>query len=106
MNKEAMIEASIEHGVIGIHAFALGEDCDAFGRNFAPYVGIDEESATGTSNGALGCYLFQHHKQKEEYILRQGYSMKQPSEIITRLVVKENKIQKVWVGGTATIIQK
>ena len=30
-------------------------------RNFAPLYDIDEEAATGTSNGALACYL--HHHQ-------------------------------------------
>lgn len=29
-------------------------------RNFAPLYGIDEESATGSSNGALACYLFEN----------------------------------------------
>ena len=30
---------------------------NAYCRNFAPLYGIPEESATGTSNGALACYL-------------------------------------------------
>ncbi|MCK5731565.1 MAG: PhzF family phenazine biosynthesis protein, partial [Tenericutes bacterium] len=90
--------------VIGLHAFCLDQEVDAYGRNFAPIVGINEESATGTSNGALGCYIYKYVKEKEKYTLRQGYKMKQPSEITTILESKDNQIQKVWVGGSAVII--
>ena len=103
-NFEEIIEMSIEYNVIGIHAFAIDETVDAYGRNFAPIVGIKEESATGTSSGALSCYLFKYNQKKESYILRQGYTMNLPSEIYTELVIENGKIQDVWVGGTATII--
>jgi len=105
-NYEEIIEASIRHNVIGIHAFALAKDCEAYGRNFAPLFGIKEESATGTSNGALACYLFKHVKRKHKYVLRQGFAMDQPSEIITKLESVENVIKKVWVGGKAKLIKE
>lgn len=74
-------------------------------RNFAPLYDIPEESATGTSNGALGCYLYHHRKINNEQALNivfeQGYSMKKPSEILVSLVVKENEILEVKVGGSA-----
>lgn len=105
-NYEAIVDISKRYGVIGIHAFSLDREVDAYGRNFAPYVGINEESATGTSNGALGCYLFEFLKDKKtEYILRQGYSMNMPSQISVKLNIKNNKIEKVFVGGTANIIE-
>ena len=103
---EEIIEFSIKHNVIGIHAFALSEEVDAYGRNFAPVVGINEESATGTSNGALGCYLYKYVKKKHKYILRQGYSMNLPSEIITTIKSEDNEIVEVLVGGTAKIINE
>lgn len=103
--KEIML-ASMKFNVIGIHAFALGDDCDAYGRNFAPIVGIKEESATGTSNGALGCYLAKFNFPQESFTLRQGYSMNQPSEIYTNLTLKGKNIVDVWVGGTAKIISE
>jgi len=101
---ERITELSNRYRTIGIHAFALDDEVDAYGRNFAPVVGIDEESATGTSNGALGCYLYLYHSHKDYYILRQGYSMNQPSEIITKLLIKEDHIDSVFVGGSANII--
>ncbi len=105
-NFEEIIEASIRHNVIGIHAFCLAEDCEAYGRNFAPVVGIKEESATGTSNGALACYLFKYVKRKQKYILRQGYAMDLPSEIIAKLESDDDVIKRVWVGGTARRIEE
>ena len=93
---------SKQHDVIGIHAFALSDEVDAYGRNFAPIVGIDEESATGTSNGALACYLYQFSHPKDGYILRQGYSMDLPSEIYVKIKIIKNEIEEVWVGGSAT----
>ena len=101
---EEIIALSIEYQVLGIHAFCLADDCDAYGRNFAPIVGINEESATGTSNGALGCYLYTQNHKKSEYTFRQGYSMNLPSEIKTKLEFKNNKISKVLVGGNAHTI--
>lgn len=105
-NIDEIIRLSNELNVIGIHAFTIvNNEADAYGRNFAPLVGINEESATGTSNGALGCYLNKYvTPDKLEYILRQGYSMNKPSEIKTKLIIKNKKINAVWVGGTARII--
>jgi PhzF family phenazine biosynthesis protein len=42
-----------------LHVFAKGAGAvTAYCRDFAPAVGIDEESATGTASGALACHLF------------------------------------------------
>ncbi|HKL47473.1 MAG TPA: PhzF family phenazine biosynthesis protein [Candidatus Izemoplasmatales bacterium] len=101
---ENIITLSKNLNVIGIHVFALDETIDAYGRNFGPVVGIDEESATGTSNGALACYLYKYHQKKEQYILRQGYTMKQPSEILVNLNIDNDQINSVWVGGRAILI--
>ncbi|MFO7969624.1 MAG: PhzF family phenazine biosynthesis protein [Candidatus Izemoplasmatales bacterium] len=105
-NFEAIKQLSIKHNVIGIHAFALAQKVDAYGRNFAPLIGINEESATGTSNGALACYLYKYDNEKNKFILRQGYSMNQPSEIISKLKTHNQKIIEVWVGGKARIINE
>ena len=102
---EEIISLAKKYNAIGIHAFSLEKSVDAYGRNFAPVVGINEESATGTSNGALAAYLYRYHSQKESYTLRQGYSMNKPSEIIVNLDIIENKIVNIWVGGTALVLK-
>ncbi|MCF7926628.1 MAG: PhzF family phenazine biosynthesis protein [Candidatus Izimaplasma sp.] len=97
---------SKKYNTIGVHVFAFDEKENIYGRNFAPILGIDEESATGTSNGALSCYLFTHYKTQRQFDLRQGYSMNKPSLIKGKLLIKENEITGVWVGGTAKILQE
>lgn len=105
-NFDEIIKISKKYDVIGIHVFSVTKDqADAYSRNFAPIVGINEESATGTSNGALGCYFNKYvNTSKSEFILRQGYSMNKPSEIITKLEIQNKNIILVWVGGSAKII--
>ncbi|WP_446899264.1 PhzF family phenazine biosynthesis protein [Clostridium sp. LBM24168] len=98
--------------VIGYHVFTLETEnlATASCRNFAPLYNIDEEAATGTSNGALSCYLYKYGIVSENYarkmIFEQGYSMKRPSEILTSLSIKNNKICRVKVGGTALDIKE
>ena len=103
-NFDNMILLAKKYNTIGIHAFAFSRDVDAYGRNFAPVVGVLEESATGTSNGALASYLYTYKNEKKDFVLRQGYSMNQPSEIIVNLDLINREIEKVWVGGRANII--
>lgn len=107
-NKQAIIELSRQYNISGIHAFTLEtrHENGAHGRNFAPGCGIDEESATGTSNGALACYLSKYKDQYcvEHYTFEQGYSMGEPSEIKIQLNFDGENIHEVWVGGSATIL--
>ena len=54
---KALSDLSAAYEVVGVHAFTT--DCDdatCHVRNFAPLYDIDEEAATGTSNGALTYY--------------------------------------------------
>ncbi|MEB3206122.1 MAG: PhzF family phenazine biosynthesis protein [Vampirovibrionales bacterium] len=103
---QTMAALSRQFGVIGFHVHTrdtLYPQSTAMTRNFAPLVGINEESATGTANGALSAYLF-HHKvieteKAQNLIFEQGYSMDLPSEIFTRLTINGDYIEKVEVGG-------
>ncbi|AMO85811.1 putative isomerase yddE [Solibacillus isronensis B3W22] len=105
---KALAEFTKVNKVGGVHAFTLDtKEGVAMSRNFCPLYGIDEEAATGTSNGALTYYLFHHNvlnEFNEEYTFLQGYSMDRPSRIITKLVNKNNPL--VMVGGNATILTK
>ncbi|MFH1425092.1 MAG: PhzF family phenazine biosynthesis protein [archaeon] len=100
-------ELSKKYDVMGLHVFTLEtkNNSTAHCRNFAPLYGIPEESATGTSSGILGCYLYKH-KVAVDYknlIFEQGYTMNKPSEIRVRLKTKGKTIQEVQVGGTASL---
>ncbi|MBU2700124.1 PhzF family phenazine biosynthesis protein [Sporomusaceae bacterium BoRhaA] len=102
-------ELSKKYNVIGYHVFSLETKfgSTAHCRNFAPLYDIKEESATGTSNGALACYLHNYgvinKDQSSELLFEQGYSIGKPSEILVRLKIKKDKISEVLVGGTALI---
>lgn len=103
---ERMAELSKENNVVGVHAFTLMNDPDitAICRNFAPLYGIDEESATGTSNCALACYLFKYFQKKSQYVFEQGYNMGEISRIVVNITYHENIIDSVYVGGYGYLI--
>lgn len=103
---DALVVLNERQQVVGIHAFALSghDDPVAECRNFAPCYGIPEESATGTSNCALACYLYRHHHKASRYRFLQGLSMGSPSAIEVRLGIKDQQIGSVWVGGKGRIV--
>lgn len=103
-----MARLNEKQGVVGIHAFALteGKESIAECRNFAPLYDIDEESATGTSNCALACYLSKYYKKDTDYKFLQGVSMNKPSDIMVKLDYDEDKIHKAFVGGVGIIKEK
>lgn len=99
-NFDKIKELSEKYDVIGTHLYTFDDD-RMICRNFAPLYEIDEEAATGTSNGALACYLHQKHNiQKNLYVFEQGYALDSPSEILVKLATNSNnEIEKVYVGG-------
>jgi PhzF family phenazine biosynthesis protein len=109
---DRITDISKRHGAVGYHAFSLETKfgSTAHCRNFAPLYGIPEEAATGTSSGALACYLFKHGKvtkeQSRRLVFEQGYGMGRPSEILVRLDIANKDIAGVHVGGTATSVKE
>lgn len=109
---EKVAGISKKYNTVGYHMFTLESlnGSNAHCRNLAPLYGIPEESATGTSNGALACYLFKYGKitpkNIEHIVFEQGYSMEKPSEIIASLTVQNKEIIEVMVGGKALNISE
>ena len=102
----ALTELSKRYEVVGVHAFTLNsEDGAIHCRNFAPLYDIDEEAATGTSNGALTYYLYQYGLvlPGADNRIVQGEAMDRPSKIASRLTSDEGEV-KIQVGGTAIIL--
>lgn len=98
-------DLSAAYKVVGVHAFTVEASSDKEAvlhcRNFAPLYDIDEEAATGTSNGALTYYLYRNKKIGASATCRmiQGEAMGRPSLIRTSL--QKNTIK---VGGGAVIL--
>ncbi|WP_311406875.1 PhzF family phenazine biosynthesis protein [Liquorilactobacillus uvarum] len=99
-NFEMIKRISKYHGVVGMHLYTFNNN-RIICRNFAPLYDINEESATGTSSGALACYLYERgYLQKETYAFEQGYSLHSPSEILVNLSTNaRDEVEKVYVGG-------
>jgi len=111
-NYARLTEYSNNLNIIGVHAFTLETEekvSTLACRNFAPAAGIDEESATGTSNGALGAYLVKHDVLKFTdnitIICEQGYYMNRPSKIMVKLQGTKDDLT-VKVGGKAIIVME
>ena len=106
IDEVALSEFCLQHNVIGVHAFELCEEqseLTASCRNFAPLVGIPEESATGSASGALACYLSKHVfvQQEKHFKFEQGRAMGCSSHISASVYSDEQGVYKVLVGGYA-----
>ncbi len=97
---------------VGYHLFTLEtkQDSTAHCRNFAPFYNINEESATGTSTGALSCYLYRYgiisQNHMKDLVFEQGYCMNRPSEILASVIIHSGKINEVKIGGNALNIEE
>ena len=102
-NREEVIRLSREHGLVGVHVFfcPLEREPTAYCRNFAPLFGIDEESATGTSNAALTYYLSTRNRIQTNKVnaFVQGEAMGKRSGILSKI----DSDRKIWIGGCAVI---
>lgn len=103
----ALSKLSEAYEVVGVHAFTLdAEDgVTAHTRNFAPLYDIDEEAATGTSNGALTYYFYLNDiiGSEAECKIIQGEKMDRPSAILTSLKAEGDDC-KIKVGGTGVVL--
>jgi PhzF family phenazine biosynthesis protein len=98
---EKITHVSLLNQSVGYHLYTI-EDGKVYTRNFAPQVGINEECATGTSNGAL-IYLLSKEGITDECDIIQGEAMGETSMIYTKAIHLMNKYI-IKVGGKATLI--
>lgn len=109
-----LADLSKRYDVVGVHAFTLdtvSPEITAHCRNFAPLYDIDEEAATGTSNGALTYYLYINNLVPKDgkSIFLQGEAMNRPSKIVsyfTEPLENSNLQAEIRIGGSAAILSK
>jgi predicted PhzF superfamily epimerase YddE/YHI9 len=89
--------------VVGYHLYTVEND-NVYTRNFAPAVGINEECATGTANGAL-IYLLSKEGITDESNIIQGEAMGEKSIIYAKAVNFMNKYI-IKIGGNAALIKE
>jgi PhzF family phenazine biosynthesis protein len=107
----ALFAFSKAHGIDTLGVFALTEapargHCTVQLRDLCHGVGNPEESASGTTNGALASFLFQRGVLLPEagtatLHATQGRDMGRASRITTRLEVRADVVTRVAVGGAA-----
>lgn len=97
LDEEACTHLSNAHEVTSFHVFAMDEHGQLHARNFGPAVGIPEESATGSSSGALAVLLFKAGRVQKNvpFSILQGEAMHKTSLILVELGDDEVP----WVGG-------
>lgn len=104
IKKDNMISVCQKYNLVGMHVVSretIEKDSDFCCRNFAPAVGVDEESATGTSNASLLYYMMKSNNsfdRSKVYKVEQGYFMDSPSNIFVKV---DN--DSIFVGGMALI---
>lgn len=104
---KALSALSEKYKVTGVHAFTLDSEngVTAHCRNFAPLYDIDEEAATGTSNGALTYYFYLNKiiKAVDKCKIIQGEKMKRPSVILSEIDASGSSCN-IKVGGSAVVL--
>ena len=114
-NFTQIADVSIQHNAIGMYCYTTETryQATAHCRNFAPVVGILEDSATGTSAAALSTLLY-HHRLLDRCgvnisnpilhcTYEQGYAINCPAELLVQLhhTPSQYTLQEVWVSGYA-----
>lgn len=111
-NLSLISEFCLTNNIIGLHLFELNEQLSSLDnhisascRNFAPLVGINEESATGSACGALACYLY-HYTKQQKFTFLQGQLMGQTSLLNATVYEKNGEISRIEVAGEAKLIKQ
>jgi trans-2,3-dihydro-3-hydroxyanthranilate isomerase len=73
-------------------------------RMFAPLLGVPEDPATGSANGALGAYLVHHRalpvsEPTTQFLSEQGAELGRPSTLYVEVDSQGEEITAVRVGG-------
>ncbi|MEE2962208.1 MAG: PhzF family phenazine biosynthesis protein [Myxococcota bacterium] len=95
-----------KYTALGIYLFVYcNQSHRGVTRNFAPVVGIIEDSATGTSAAALACFLHQQGRLESNPIknlcFKQGPNLPAPGELHVELRCEKKETRSVKVGGFA-----
>lgn len=110
-NRQKVYQYSEKNNLIGYYLYTHGDSLsiDAASRMFAPFFGIDEESATGMGAGTLAAYLYDAQDLRKSYFqIEQGRFMNPPSKSIihVHLEISSNSIENLYVGGESFVSEE
>lgn len=107
----ALAQLLANRNLMGLCVFtteAIERKSSVHSRFFAPTVGINEDPATGSANGPLGVYLYEHGLLDDKLvgdtitiIGEQGDVMGRKGRITIQMTIKNKAVASVAVGGRA-----
>jgi trans-2,3-dihydro-3-hydroxyanthranilate isomerase len=108
----AITEYNRSLGIASTHCYSLEtveKTSHLHTRDFSPALGIPEDPATGTANGALGAFLLHHgvfipEREQIRLMVEQGFEIGRPSYITVEVDGEPRSPRTVRVGGTAVPI--
>jgi len=110
---DALTKFCVSNGLETIAAFStqvVNAKRNIHVRDFCPAVGVTESAAAGTTNAALAAYLWRNNCVQADdtgHIIvcaEQGIELGRPSQVTTRIKIKNEQIIRLQVGGVATRI--
>lgn len=89
----------------GVNCFA-GHDTAWKTRVFVPYLGVNEDPATGSAAGPLGVHLVRHGRIGfgQEIVVSQGKEIGRPSTLYITIEGAGDAIEHVYVGGYTVVV--
>ena len=112
INREALNtllhQAGVEANGVFLFSTERGPDkATVYSRMFAPALGVNEDPATGSASGPLGCYLVRHKvvpaAKAGAMLSLQGVKMGRPSHVHISIGVEGTEIRSVRVGGESVL---
>jgi trans-2,3-dihydro-3-hydroxyanthranilate isomerase len=112
LNVAALNDACAPVGTDCVLVFAQeteSADADVHVRVFAPALGVPEDPATGSANGALGAYLVRHGvvsvtKPTTYVTSEQGLEINRPSTLRIEVDRAQDEVTAVRVGGQVVLV--
>ena len=95
-----------EHAA-GVNCFA-GHGGNWKTRVFVPYLGVNEDPATGSAAGPLGVHLVRHGQVPfgERIEVSQGAEIGRPSTLYVRIDGSQDSIEHIYVGGYTVVVAR
>jgi trans-2,3-dihydro-3-hydroxyanthranilate isomerase len=91
----------------GLFIFSIEPGADG-ATAYSRMMGANEDPATGSASGPLGCYLVKHGlvtaDKAGSIVSAQGVKMGRPSRIYIKIDVSGSEITRVRVGGTSVLV--
>ena len=89
----------------GVNCFA-GHGTSWKTRVFVPYLGVNEDPATGSAAGPLGIHLARHGRIAlgQRIVVSQGQEINRPSTLYITVDGSADSIEHVYVGGYTVVV--